>query len=153
MNLGSFNVRICLGIHAPGIKDYKMALQVAHNVLLAHGKVVRLYRKMNLKGKIGITLNVLTSYPFTSDEKDVLAAKINDGFVNRWFLDPVLKGSYPEDIVKLYKEQNILPEILEEDMEIIKEKIDFLGINYYTRGVVKYDENAYPLKVAGSRSR
>ncbi|MCX7695441.1 MAG: GH1 family beta-glucosidase [Caloramator sp.] len=134
------------GIHAPGIKDYKMALQVAHNVLLSHGKVVRLYRSMNLKGKIGITLNLLTSYPFTSDEKDVLAAKINDGFVNRWFLDPVLKGKYPEDMVELYREQNILPELPEDDMEIINEKIDFLGINYYTRSVVKYDETAYPLK-------
>lgn len=136
------------GVHAPGIKDYKTALQVAHNILLSHGKVVKLYRSMNLKGKIGITLNLSSTHPLTDDEKDVRAAEVYDGFLNRWFLDAVLKGTYPEDMVKLYREQNILPEYTDEDMRIISEKIDFLGINYYTRSVLKYDENAYPLKAS-----
>jgi len=135
------------GVHAPGIKDYKTALQVAHNILLSHGKAVRVYRNMNLKGRIGITLNLSSTYPETDDQKDILAAKIYYGFMNRWFLDAVLKGSYPEDMLKLYSEQRILPEFLEDDMKIISEKIDFLGINYYTRSVLRYDENAYPLKV------
>lgn len=135
------------GVHAPGIKDYKTALQVAHNILLSHGKAVRLYRNMSLKGRIGITLNLSSTYPETDDQKDILAANIYDGFMNRWFLDAVLKGRYPEDMIKLYSEQRILPEFLEDDMKIISEKIDFLGINYYTRSVLRYDENAYPLKV------
>ncbi|SEG12050.1 broad-specificity cellobiase [Caloramator fervidus] len=136
------------GVHAPGIKDYKIALKVAHNILLSHGKVVKLYRSMSLKGKIGITLNLSSIHSATDSEKDLLAAKIYDGFMNRWFLDAILKGSYPEDMKKLYNELNILPQFSDDDMKIINERIDFLGINYYTRSVVKYDENAYPLKVS-----
>jgi beta-glucosidase len=69
------------------------------------------------------------------------AAKIMDGVVNRWFLDPVIKGSYPEDILEMYRSELNSPDIRDGDMrKIASNDIDFLGVNYYTRMIVKYSE-------------
>lgn len=132
------------GVHAPGLKDYKTALLVAHNILVSHGRAVRAYRDMGLKGRIGITLNLGPVYPATDSEEDRLAARIEDGFLNRWFLDPVLKGSYPTDMVDFYREKGLLPDFNEEDLKIINEPTDFLGINNYSRNVMKYNREGYP---------
>jgi beta-glucosidase len=135
------------GNHAPGIRDFKTALLVAHNLMLSHGKAVKAYREMGFKGKIGITLNLSPTYAASVSEEDKLAAGLQDGFNNRWFLDPVLKGSYPEDLVQLYKEKDLLPEFKAEDLSIMSEQTDFLGINYYSRGVIKFNKNGYPLPI------
>ncbi len=129
------------GEHAPGMRDFRNAVRVAHNLLLSHGLAVKTYREMKLKGKIGITLNLNSVYPATGSEKDKIAARKQDEFMNKWFLDPVLKGSYPEILLKFYQKKYGVPNIRNKDMEIISVPIDFLGINYYTRNVVKADEN------------
>lgn len=133
-----------LGIHAPGNKDLKKALMVSHHLLLSHGLVVRTFKKFQLENsQIGITLNLTPSSAASKKEEDVLAAKINDGYANRWFLDPVLKGHYPEDMVEFY--QNIIGKldfILEDDLDIISTDMDFLGINYYTRSKIKYSSDS-----------
>jgi beta-glucosidase len=70
----------------------------------------------------------------------MLAVSNMDGSFNRWFLEPVFKGSYPYDMVNLYAVQGAdISFIKEDDFEIISEKCDFLGINYYNRSLVKYD--------------
>ena len=87
------------GFHAPGHKDLREALIAAHHILLSHGAVVEEFRKFNFKNsEIGITLNLIPSYPATDSEKDIKAASISDGYFIRWFLDPVFKASYPEDM-------------------------------------------------------
>ncbi|APC39754.1 GH1 family beta-glucosidase [Clostridium estertheticum] len=130
-----------LGMHAPGNKDLKKALIVAHHLLLSHGIVVRAFKKFKFENsKIGITLNLSPTYAVSMKKEDVIAAKISDGYNNRWFLDPLLKGHYPEDMVDLYeKEVGVLDFILEGDLNIISTDMDFLGINYYTRSIVEYD--------------
>jgi beta-glucosidase len=133
------------GVHAPGIRDFKTALLVAHNLMLSHGKVVRAYREMRLKGKIGITLNLSPTYAASESQGDKLAARFQDGFNNRWFLDPVLKGCYPEDLLQIYREKDLLPELEAEDLKIMCEPTDFLGINFYSRAVIKHNKNGYPL--------
>ncbi|UZQ83342.1 GH1 family beta-glucosidase [Thermoanaerobacter sp. RKWS2] len=133
-----------IGEHAPGHKNYREALIAAHHILLSHGEAVKAFREMNIKGsKIGITLNLTPAYPASEKEEDKLAAQYADGFSNRWFLDPIFKGNYPEDMVELYSK--IIGEfdfIKEGDLETISVPIDFLGVNYYTRSIVKYDEDS-----------
>jgi beta-glucosidase len=74
-------------------------------------------------------------YPFSDTEADVEAARREDGFRNRWFLEPVLGRGYPEDMLERYAE--ILQTIEDGDMSTIAAPLDFLGINYYTRSVVR----------------
>ena len=126
------------GVHAPGNKDWNKSLRVAHNLLLSHGKVVRIHKELNQKSKIGISVNLTPSYPYTDSKEDILAAQNYDGFINRWFLDPLFKGEYPEDILNQYSNSFDTSFILQDDLKIISTPMDFLGINYYTRAVAKH---------------
>ena len=93
------------GMHAPGHKNLREALIAAHHILLSHGAAVEEFRKFNFKSsKIGITLNLIPSYPASSSEEDIKAASRFDGYYNRWFLDPIFKACYPEDMKETYKE-------------------------------------------------
>nr|4PTV_A Chain A, Glycoside hydrolase family 1 [Halothermothrix orenii H 168]4PTV_B Chain B, Glycoside hydrolase family 1 [Halothermothrix orenii H 168]4PTW_A Chain A, Glycoside hydrolase family 1 [Halothermothrix orenii H 168]4PTW_B Chain B, Glycoside hydrolase family 1 [Halothermothrix orenii H 168]4PTX_A Chain A, Glycoside hydrolase family 1 [Halothermothrix orenii H 168]4PTX_B Chain B, Glycoside hydrolase family 1 [Halothermothrix orenii H 168] len=126
------------GNHAPGTKDFKTALQVAHHLLLSHGMAVDIFREEDLPGEIGITLNLTPAYPAGDSEKDVKAASLLDDYINAWFLSPVFKGSYPEELHHIY-EQNLGAFTTQPgDMDIISRDIDFLGINYYSRMVVRH---------------
>lgn len=106
---------------------------------LAHAKAVEVLRDLNIKAEIGITLNLTPIYPVSDSFDDQRTAIIVDGIMNRWFLDPIFKGIYPEDILSIFKEKLHSPKIEEQDLEILKKiSIDFLGVNYYTRAVVKH---------------
>jgi beta-glucosidase len=133
-----------IGVHAPGHMDLKEALTAAHHILLSHGRVVKLFRERGFtESQIGITLNLTPSYAFSKSDEDIKAAKIADGFDNRWFLDPVFKGQYPKDIVELYEKLIGKLDFIEDgDLETISQQIDFLGVNYYTRHIVKYCPDA-----------
>ncbi len=135
------------GGHPPALKDLSLALQAAHNIMLAHGMTVRAYREMGLKGEIGITLNLNPVYPASEDENDYLAANRYSDFLNAWFLDPILKGRYPEQLFHLFSNYASLPVIQSEDMNIIHTPIDFLGVNSYTLSSVKYDPKNLPLQL------
>lgn len=132
-----------LGAHAPGLKDPKAAMLAAHHTHLAHGAAMQVIRQTLPDAKAGITLNVTTAYPATDDPKDVQAASYFDGFFNRWFLDPVFKGQYPADMVAAYGD--ILDGIDLAAVSVAAVPQDFIGINFYTRSVLKWDDNA-PLK-------
>lgn len=125
------------GVHAPGITDVKTALQVAHNMLLAHGKAVNLIKEEASDAKVGIANNLAWVESATSKSEDVLAAQRWDDAYNRWFMDPLFKGSYPEQLVEYYGP--FMPTILDGDMEVIASPMDFLGLNYYTRRLVIHD--------------
>ncbi|MGM0498773.1 MAG: GH1 family beta-glucosidase [Bacillota bacterium] len=129
------------GEHAPGYKDRKKALQVAHNLLLSHGMAVKSFRESGIEGEVGITLNLAPVYANSENKKDQIAKDYSDAFNNRWFLDPIFKGKYPEKLMALYQQKFDNPfEIKTGDLEIISSNIDFLGINYYSRALVEYDE-------------
>ncbi|CCU78324.1 Beta-glucosidase [Halanaerobium saccharolyticum subsp. saccharolyticum DSM 6643] len=130
------------GEHAPGNQDHQKALQVAHNLLLSHGMAVESFRESGIEGEIGITLNLAPVYANSENKKDQIAKDYSDAFNNRWFLDPVFKGEYPEKLMALYQKEFNQPFELETgDLEIISRDIDFLGINYYSRALVEYDES------------
>jgi beta-glucosidase len=126
------------GDHAPGLKDLKTALQAAHHILLSHGRVVQLLRANgDRKTRVGIIHGLEWVNPFTRSEADLAAARRHDGAFNRWFLDPVLKGSYPEDMLEWYADNT--PVMEAEDLNRIAAPVDFLGVNYYTRRTIAHD--------------
>jgi len=135
------------GGHAPGVQDISVALKVSYHLALAHGIAVKEYRKLELNGQIGITLNMMKVYPATEKKEDVDAAMRMDAFMNRWYADPIFKGSYPADLVEYYSHFAQLPELLEEDMKLISAPIDFLGINNYFSLCIKENKNELPLKM------
>lgn len=120
-------------LHYPEESNMKHAVQVGYHEALASALAVKTYRELEQTGQIRIILNLTPSYP--RDEKnpaDVKAAKIADAFFNRSFLDPAVKGIFPEELVEILKELTLLPEMQEGDLELIKNNtIDLLGINYY----------------------
>jgi beta-glucosidase len=127
-----------IGEHAPGFTDYALAIRVSHHLNLAHAKAIKIYRQSGQKGEIGATLNLTTVYPASDTPEDKAAAWRVDGHNNRWYLDPVLKGAYPQDMLKLYSEKLNAPIIRSGDLELLASaKIDYLGVNYYSRKLVK----------------
>jgi beta-glucosidase len=139
------------GEHAPGHRDPAEALRVAHHLLLSHGWAVSAMRQNAPDAEIGITLNLTPATPASSDPADREAVRQFDGFFNRWYLDPVFHGSYPEDAIAVRVRQGQLeslelPFVEEGDMRAIAAPIDFLGVNYYSRIVVEAGENGAPIR-------
>ena len=118
--------------HYPNVVDFKRAATVAYHTILAHARAVKAWRECGTEGEIGIILNLTPSYPRSQHPADVKAAHIADLFFNRSFLDPVLRGSYPEDLVSLLNEYGMLPVSEPEDAALIRDGVvDLLGVNYY----------------------
>ena len=133
--------------HYPKIVDGKKAMQVLYNLNLASAKVINKYRELGCNkdgGQIGIILNLTPAYPRSNSEEDVYASKVADAMFNNSFLDPAVKGEFPEILVNLLKEDGVMWESTEEEMNVIKEStIDFLGVNYYQPRRVKAKESDF----------
>jgi len=129
--------------HYPNVVNFKRAVQVAHHTIVAHALAVENYRELNLDGKIGTVLNLTPFYPRDKGNlEDVRAAHLADLFFTRSFLDPVLKGEYPAELVEILREYDALPaEVRCDDLEKIKKgNVDFIGLNYYQPRRVKVKE-------------
>jgi beta-glucosidase len=127
------------GVQAPGITgDLRAALTAAHHLHLSHGRAVRTYREQRHPGEIGVTLNLAPHRPHSDSDADHRAVALSDGYFNRWFLDPVLRGTYPEDMVSHFSDlAGPLGFIRPGDTAAAAPGIDFLGVNYYHRRVVR----------------
>jgi beta-glucosidase len=125
------------GIHAPGITDLSAATQAAHHLLLSHGLAVPALRANAPDAEIGITLNLSPVRPANSSSASAEAVRRQDGFVNRWFLDPLYGRGYPRDTMSLFGED--APAVRPEDLDRIARPIDFLGVNYYRPTYVRAD--------------
>lgn len=132
-----------LGQHAPGMTDRAAAVRAAHHVLLSHGWAVPVLRANCPKAEVGITLNFEIAEPASRSAADLRAATYHDGWFNRWFTDPVFGRGYPSDMLWEYAESfpGGFTFVKAGDMESIAAPLDFLGINYYTRRVLR-DESA-----------
>jgi beta-glucosidase len=121
------------GTKAPGIRHWPTALRASHHLLLSHGLALQALRaQLGELAQIGIALNQYPFHPAGPSEADRDAARRMDGHLNRWFLDPVLRGSYPADMVALYEGMYGPPESMGDgDLAVIHAPIDFLGVNYY----------------------
>lgn len=137
-----------LGIHAPGRTSERDALAAAHHVLLAHGRGAEVLRSTSPRAQVGITIDLVAYHPLTSSPEDLAAVAREDGYRNRWFLDPVLEGRYPQDMLERYAP--LLPTIEPDDLRTIGAPLDFLGVNYYTRSVVHAGPDGEPVTVQGT---
>lgn len=120
------------GRHAPGVQDPAAAFQAVHHLLLGHGLAARALRSAGAQS-VSITLNPAAVSPLDpQNPADAAAARIVDGLHNRIFLDPLLRGAYPEDMREHMARFTDLSHIREGDEAIINAPIDVLGINFYT---------------------
>jgi len=126
-----------LGIHAPGIRDLAAELRTSHHLLLSHGLAVEAYRSTGLAAPIGITLNLMPTYPQHDTHEDRRAAILSDGYTNRWYLDPLFRGTYPADMLEYFAARLRLDWIRPGDVEQMARPTDFLGVNFYSRRVVR----------------
>ena len=124
-----------LGEHAPGKKNLPAAVNSMHNILLAHGLSLQAMRSSG-DYKIGIILNNEYPEPFNLDDQNIQAANLFDSIYNRWFSDAIFRGTYPDLALEVLK--SYLPDNYQSDLKIISEPIDWIGVNYYTRSVIKY---------------
>ncbi|MEP6811912.1 MAG: GH1 family beta-glucosidase [Actinomycetota bacterium] len=125
------------GHHAPGRESDADALATAHHLLLSHGRAVEILRRNAPGAQVGITLNLDNPYSASESPQDIAATRWVDGLHNRWFLDPLFRGSYPEDMVEAWEE--IMPDVRDGDLATISTPTDFLGVNNYTSPLVAAD--------------
>ncbi len=130
------------GEHAPGRQLGSQAARAVHHLLLGHGRAVPLMREAaGPQAEVGISLNLYSVLPAGDSEADRDAVRRIDGLDNRFFLDPVLRGSYPEDVLDDLGEREWFSQNASAaDLAEISAPIDFLGINYYSRHTVTAGE-------------
>ncbi len=129
------------GLLAPGHRSLYEPPIVSHNLMRAHGAGVLAYRTV-AKHQVGLVVNLEPKHPASDSAADRDAVKRGDAYMNRQYLDPAMLGSYPPEMKEIYGDA--WPEFPAEDFTLIKQPIDFLGINYYTRSVTEYDEDRWP---------
>ena len=138
------------GALAPGHRNRFEAPIATHNLMRAHGMAVRAYRA-EARHSIGLVVNLEPKYPASQSTEDLSATARADAYMNRQYLDPVFLGSYPAELKEIFGEA--WPEWLEEDLALMRQRLDFIGVNYYTRSVTRFDPDAWPLKAAPVRQK
>jgi beta-glucosidase len=128
------------GVHAPGRQDRAAAVRAAHHLMLGHGMAVQALRGADPDIEVGISLNLYAVSPQSDSPGDADAARRIDGLANRFFLDPVLLGRYPADVVNDLREVTDFGHVRDGDLEIVATQLSMLGINYYSRYVVASGE-------------
>jgi len=143
------------GLHPPAKQDYRAAIQVAHNLLVAHARTVQRFHALGTGGEIGLALNMSPVYPASDSESDQAATRIADGVLNRWFIEPALLGRYPADVLGLYRRRGLLPGWdADELLGFQEDSLDFIGVNYYYPHYASANarETAFALNTSGNRS-
>lgn len=135
-----------LGIHAPGLADWKLSLQAAHHLLLSHGRAVPILQQQG--GRVGITLNLSPVEPATTGEADGLAARRVAEHMNLWYLEPLYRGRYPAYLWRWFERRGWAPSVEPGDLSTIAVPTDFQGVNYYHRRVIAHDPTGEPLEGA-----
>jgi beta-glucosidase len=122
------------GVFAPGVKNRAIAMQVSHHLMLSHGLALQAMRAQGCKAKLGIVLNLSPMHPATNSPEDMAKTHLEDGRLLRWYMDPLFKGAYPQDVIDYLGAD--APRILPGDMQAIATPMDYLGLNYYSRSVI-----------------
>ena len=125
------------GVHAPGKKDFRLAIAASHHTALAHSAGVRAIKSVRPNARVGITVNMNNIRNESPDNQEVNDfVRLNDANLNRWWIDAFTKGEYPKYLLETYGElANGI--FLEGDKELLKVTTDFLGINYYCDGFAR----------------
>jgi beta-glucosidase len=124
------------GVHAPGRTSYADALAATHHLLLAHGRAADILRARCPSAEVSIALNAGTVRPATDTDADRDAARMIDGMLNRVFFDPLLRGSYPADVIDDTAWVSDWSFVRDGDLAEISQPLDAIGVNYYQPDVV-----------------
>jgi beta-glucosidase len=127
------------GVHAPGRREPAAAVRAAHHLMLGHGLATGAVRARDAGARLGVTLNLYGVLPATGSEEDADAVRRIDGLQNRFFLDPVLRGRYPQDVVADLAGVTGFEHVHDGDLATVGAPLDHLGVNYYSRIVVTVD--------------
>ena len=135
------------GVLAPGHRNLYEAPIAAHNLMRAHGTAVQVYRA-EAKRAIGLVVNLEPKYAASQRDEDVVATRLADAYMNRQYLDAACLGSYPDEMREIFGDA--WPEWPAADMAVIKQPLDFIGVNYYTRNVTEHWPPSLPLRSRGA---
>jgi len=137
---------------APGHRSAYEAAIAARQLMRAHGKAVQAFRALvpqRPDRQIGLVVNIEPKYPASNSTADQAAAARADAYMNRQYLDPALRGQTPAELPEVFGEAWV--DWSAEELALAKQPIDFVGINYYTRAVVKDDPNVWLQRAAPVR--
>ena len=126
------------GHHAPGVQSISAAAKSMHYIQLAHGLSIQVMRSHN-HNYLGCVLNKEYAVPFDETEEAANSTHLFDGIYNRWFDESIFNGTYPEEVLTLFEDH--MPDNYINDMAIIKEPLDWVGTNYYTRSLIQPDKS------------
>ena len=125
------------GVHAPGKKDFKLAIAASHYTALAHAAGLKAIKEVRPSANVGLTVNMNNIHnesPEDVEVKDFI--ELSDSNLNRWWIDAFTTGIYPAKLMEIYT--SIAGDVFQPgDEELLKVKTDFLGINYYCDGFVR----------------
>jgi beta-glucosidase len=138
------------GVLAPGQRSPFAAARAAHHQLRAHAAAVEACRSL-AAGKLGIVVNLEPKHAASDGEADRAAAARADAYMNRHYLDPLLLGRYPEELRAIYGDA--WDDRFADEAASVRVPIDWLGINYYSRSVVRDDPAAWPTRAARVRQQ
>lgn len=125
------------GKFAPGIADEKTGNQARHNLLVAHGHAVDVFRKeADSSSKIGIVIDVWKRYPKTINQRNLDTVKDEDERNWKFYTDPILGKGYSDYILEKLGQEGTLMEIAPDDYEYMQKTIDFFGLNIYNRVII-----------------
>ena len=125
-----------LGEHAPGEKSVEAGIQTMHMILVAHAEALQVIRSHNYKNA-GIVLNKQFVQPFDEKPETLLITNLADEIHNLWFDEAIFNGRYPTQTIELFSKY--MPNNFEKDLTLISQPLDWVGINYYTRSIIKVD--------------
>jgi beta-glucosidase len=124
------------GNHAPGRVDPQGGLIATHHLLLAHGLAAQALRAHAPHGRVSIAVNAGAVRPVSPRPEDVEAARRIDGLLNRIYLDPLVRGQYPTDVLEDTRSISDWSFVHSGDMATIRQPLDVLGVNYYQPDMV-----------------
>jgi len=130
-----------LGAHAPGLRDIRATARAMHHVLTSHGTAIQVMRSMGMKN-LGGVFNFEWAEPVDDSPEARKSAELYDGYYNRFFMDGIYKGAYPESVMEGFEPH--LPDGWQDDFDLIGQPLDWVGLNYYTRKIVKPTTGAWP---------
>jgi beta-glucosidase len=135
---------------APGHRDLFETPIAARNLMRAHAAAVRAYRADG-RHAVGIVVNIEPKYPASRRRDNLAATARADAYMNRQYLDPMLLGRSPREMKQIFGDA--WPEFGSAALAAVREPVDFVGINYYSRSVVENDPTALPVRASGVRER
>jgi beta-glucosidase len=138
------------GALAPGHRNLYEGPLASINLMRAHGAGVQAYRAERSTGEIGLVVNLEPKVPASDSAIDLAAVARADAYMNRQYLDPAMLGHWPAEMVEIFGDAWPV-DVANDALALIHQPIDFLGINWYTRGVTRHDDTAWPLRTAPVR--